>query len=373
MTFSIRTVSVLAIGLAVATTLPASDAHASRIMEICDIEGVRPNQLIGYGIVVGLANTGDTGSARFTQQSVAAMLRRLGATIDPAMVGTRNAAAVMVTATIPASSRPGTRIDVTVSSLGNARSLVGGTLLQTPLLGADGTVYAAAQGSLVIGGFGASGASGSSATLNHLTAGSVPDGAIVERAAPGAELPLEGPVVLTLRDPSFVTSRRIADAIDALLGAGVAHPVDGGSVEVYVPVAYDADRVGLIAQLVELEVDPELPARVVIDERTGTVVVGEGVRLHTAAVAHGGLMVAISESTAVTPAMPFTTSDAVAAPSTEIVVADVPGTLHYLPAATALHDVVNALNALGASPRDLVSILEALHSAGALEAEIVVE
>lgn len=360
--------------LVITSVLVPASAEASRIREICDVSGVRENQLIGYGLVVGLANTGDTGSARFTLQAVAAMLRRLGATIDPDLVQTRNAAAVMVIATLPGGARPGTRLDVTVSSLGNARSLAGGVLLQTPLLGADGSVYAAAQGSLVLGAFGASGASGSSATLNHLTTGRVPTGAIVERTVPGSELPTEGPIVLTLRDPSFITARRVATAIEGLIGDGMARPIDAGSIELTVPATYEGNRVGLLAEIQALEVTLDAPARIVLDERTGTVVIGAGVRLRPAAVAHGGLIVEIRESTAVTTTAPVIgDAAAVAAPESDVGVTDLGGTLHTLSEASTLEDVVAALNALGATPRDLVAILQALHAAGAIEGELELE
>lgn len=348
-------------------------ADASRILELTDVAGVRENQLVGYGLVVGLANTGDTGASRFTLQSVAAMLRRLGATIDPSMIQTRNAAAVMVTATLPPEGNPGTPIDVTVSSMGNARSLQGGTLLQTPLMGADGEVYAVAQGAVMVGGFGASGASGSSIALNHLTAGRVPSGGIIERRAPGSGFATDGPILLTLRDPSFVTSRRIATAIEAALGTGSATAIDASSVAITVPDAYVADRVGLLAAVQLLDVEPEASARVVIDERTGTVVVGAAVRLREAAVAHGGLTIEIAESTAVSQPMPFGEGDTVAAPSTQVEMEEEVGDLHHLAAAASLSDVVAAMNALGATPRDLITIFQALHSAGALDAEIEVQ
>jgi flagellar P-ring protein precursor FlgI len=357
--------------MALAST--ATTAHASRVSELADVVGVRENQLVGYGLVVGLANTGDTGASRFTLQSVAAMLRRLGATIDPAMIQTRNAAAVMVTATLPPSANPGAPIDVTVSSLGNARSLQGGTLLQTPLLGADGLVYAVAQGSLMLGGFGASGASGSSATHNHLTAGRVPGGGIVERRAPGSDLVEQGPLLLSLRSPSFVTARRLADAVDAAIGAGTATALDASIVSIEVPATYTADRVGLLARVMMVEVEPPASARVVIDERTGTVVVGAAVRLRQAAVAHGGLTVQIAESTSVSQPLPLGAGATVAAPSTEIAIGEESGALHTLPASASLEDVVAAMNMLGATPRDLITIFQALHRAGALDAELEVQ
>ncbi|MBX7197147.1 MAG: flagellar basal body P-ring protein FlgI [Sandaracinaceae bacterium] len=360
---------VVALALTSALALPSS-ASASRILELTDVAGVRENQLIGYGLVVGLANTGDTGASRFTLQSVAAMLRRLGATIEPSMIQTRNAAAVMVTATLPPEGNPGTPIDVTVSSMGNARSLMGGTLLQTPLLGADGNVYAVAQGAVMVGGFGATGASGTSTVVNHLTAGRVPSGGIIERRAPGSGFSTEGPILLTLRDPSFVTARRIATAIEASIGAGSAEAVDASSVAITVPEQFAGDRVGLLAQVQLLEVEPEASARVVIDERTGTVVIGSAVRLREAAVAHGGLTVEIEESTAVSQPMPFGGGTTVAAPESQVGMEEQMGDLHYVAQSADLHDVVMVMNALGASPRDLITIFQALHTAGALDAEI---
>lgn len=369
-----RLIVPLLVALALAAgLLGPAPAEASRIRELTDVSGLRENQLVGYGLVVGLANTGDTGASRFTLQSVAAMLRRLGATIDPSMIQTRNAAAVMVTATLPADGATGTRIDVTVSSMGNARSLLGGTLLQTPLLGADGQVYVAAQGPVMIGGFGASGASGSSTQVNHLTAGRVPSGGIIERHPPGGGLPSDGPILLTLRRPSFVTARRIATAIDGVLGDGAAVALDAANISITVPERFADDRVGLLAEVQLLDVDPEPSARVVIDERTGTVVVGSAVRLREAAVAHGGLTIQIQEGTAVSQPGMLASGATVAAPVTDVQIAEGAGTLHHLPQTASLEDVVTAMNALGASPRDLITIFQALHTVGALDAEIEVQ
>ncbi|MFK7988969.1 MAG: flagellar basal body P-ring protein FlgI [Sandaracinaceae bacterium] len=348
-------------------------AKAARILELCEVDGVRENQLVGYGLVVGLNNTGDSGQARFTLQSTAAMLRRLGATVDPAMIQTRNAAAVMVTATLPPSSNPGTHLDVTVSSLGNARSLSGGTLLQTPLYGADRNVYAVAQGAVLLGGFGASGASGSSVSRNHLTAGRVPEGGIVERRVDGNGLPTEGPLVLTLRSPSFITARRIVEAIDGSLGDGVARARDSGTVEIAVPDDRGEDRVGLLAEIQVLEVEPENRARVVIDERTGTVVVGAHVRIREVAIAQGGLTVAVSETPAVSQPNAVAEGETTVVPQSDVEATAEAGALQRVGPTASLQDVVNALNALGATPRDLISIFQALRTAGALDAEIEVQ
>lgn len=362
--------------LALATLLVSlipGDAQAARILEICEVGGVRENQLIGYGLVVGLSNTGDTGQARFTLQSTAAMLRRLGATIDPRMIQTRNAAAVMITTTLPPSANAGTHLDVTVSSLGNARSLLGGTLLQTPLYGADRQVYAVAQGAVLLGGYGASGRSGSSVQRNHLTAGRVPEGAIVERRVPGAGFPTEGPLTLTLREPSFITARRVADAIDGELGEGVATPLDSGTVRIRVPDDASSDRVGLLARIQVLEVEPESRARVVIDERTGTVVIGAHVEIGEVAIAQGGLTVQIREQPAVSQPGTLAEGETTTVEQSEVEVEAEGGSLQRIGPAASLEDVVNALNALGAGPRDLVAIFQALRTAGALRAEIEVQ
>jgi len=347
-------------------------ARAARILEITDVAGVRDNQLVGYGLVVGLNNTGDSGQARFTLQSTAAMLRRLGATIDPAMIQTRNAAAVVVTATLPPASNPGTHIDVTVSSLGNARSLSGGTLLQTPLYGADRNVYAVAQGQVLLGGFGASGRSGSSVQRNHLTAGRVPEGGIVERRVEGAGMPTSGPITLTLRDPSFITARRIVEAIEATLGEGSARALDAGTVAITVPDDVE-DRVELLARVQVLEVEPSNRARVVIDERTGTIVVGADVTISEVAVAQGGLTVSVGEQAVVSQPNPVADGDTAVVDSSTVQAQTDQGALRTVPAAASLSDVVDALNALGAQPRDLIAIFQALRSAGALQAEIVVQ
>ncbi len=243
-------------------------ASATRIHELCDVRGVRSNQLVGFGLVVGLAGTGDRGGARFTLQSTAAMLRRLGATVDPAAIQTKNAAAVIITAELPAQIQPGARIDVTVSSLGNAGSLAGGTLVQTPLKGADQQVYAVAQGALVLGGFSAAGGSGSSVQQNHTTVARVPAGALIERIPSARRLDTDR-MVLNLRQPSFVTATRIAAAIEERLGPNTARALDSGTVHIRAPEVFNGNPVGLVAAVQVLDVDPDHPARVVNDGVAG--------------------------------------------------------------------------------------------------------
>jgi flagellar P-ring protein precursor FlgI len=364
---------ILLASLALVAAAVPNRAQATRILEVCEVSGVRPNQVIGYGLVVGLDNTGDSGQSRFTLQSTAAMLRRLGARVEPEMIQTRNAAAVMVTATLPASSNPGTRIDVQVSSLGNARSLAGGTLLQTPLYGADRQVYAVAQGALLLGGYGAGGRTGSAVRRNHLTSGRVPEGAIVERRVGADPAAAEGPLELALREPSFLTAQRVVAAIDQALGAGTARALDSGTVRVSVPDNFREDRVGLIATIQALEVEPERRARVVIDERTGTVVIGANVRLREAAVAQESLTVEIREQPTASQPLPLGAGQTRVVDRTDVQAQGNGTALRQLPRGANLRDVVNALNALGVRPRDLIAIFQALRTAGALDAEIEVQ
>lgn len=349
----------------------AAPVSATRIQDLCEIRGVRENQLVGYGLVVGLNGTGDTGQARFTVQSTAAMLRRLGATLDPSAIQTKNAAAVMVTATLPPHSNPGAHVDLTISSLGNARSLLGGTLLQTPLYGADGAVYVVGQGPVLIGGFSASGGSGSSTQRNHVTVGRVPGGGIVERAAPRAALGQR--VELSLRRPSFVTAQRVVEAINTHFGAESARAVDAGTVRIEVPERLASNVVAAIAEVQQLDVIADVPARVVIDERTGTVVLGADVRIREVAIAQGGLSITIDEEFAVSQPEALAGGDTAVVPRTAVQATEGRGSLQTVPATASLADVVSALNALGASPRDLVAIFQSLHTAGALEAEIEVQ
>lgn len=364
------------IRLAVLTVLFAalspSMAQAVHIRELCDVKGVRDNQLIGYGLVVGLNGTGDSPQARFTMQSVAAMLRRLGPSVDPMQIQIKNVAAVMVTATLPPFANPGQEIDVTVSSMGNAKSLLGGTLLQTPLKGANRQVYAVAQGPLLIGGFSASGGSGSSVTQNHVTVGRIPAGAIVERRVAGMKLSSDN-IVLTLRSPSFITARRIVAAINSRFGANTASARDSATIRVESPTSFAADPVGFLAEVQLLQVDADMPVRVVVDERTGTVVLGAGVEIAEVAVAQGGLTVEILEQPGVSQPNAFGGGDTKVVPNTKVRASLAEGALTRVSATASLSEVIGALNALGARPRDLVAIFQALRSAGALRAQIEVQ
>jgi flagellar P-ring protein precursor FlgI len=359
------------ISLSLMALVAPGTARATRIEELCDLRGVRPNQLIGYGLVVGLGGTGDTGQARFTVQSTAAMLRRLGATIDPHAIQTKNAAAVMVTATLPPYSSPGSRIDVVVSSLGNAKSIEGGTLLQTPLLGADRYVYAVAQGPLLVGGFVAEGAGGS-VRENHPTVGRVPMGGIVERPAPTPEMS-SGAILLQLRNPSFITATRIVEAINSELGSVAAHAIDSGTVRLQPSGEHKASLVALIARVQALDVEADSPVRIVIDERTGTVVLGAGVRIGEVAIAQGGLTVQIVQRPVVSQPNAFGQGQTKVVEQGSVNATVASGSVHHLPASASLSEVVEALNALGARPHSLIAIFQALRASGALQAEIEVQ
>jgi len=342
----------------------------SRIKDIVDFEGVRDNMLVGYGIVVGLNGSGDSlNGSPFTEQSLIGMLERLGVNIRGDDLDTDNVAAVMVTATLPPFTGQGTRIDVSVSSLGDAESLLGGTLLVTPLLGADGEVYAVAQGPVSVGGFNVQG-DAAEITQGVPTAGRIPDGAIVEREIP-FELDQRPVLRLSLRNPDFTTARRIAEAIDARLGAGTAQARNPAMVNVTVG---PRDPVQVITEIEQITVRPDQVARVVIDESTGIIVMGENVRISTVAIAQGNLTVRVTETPQVSQPGPFAEQgETVEVPRTEIEVDDGgERRLGVLGESVSLQDLVEGLNALGVGPRDMISILQSIKAAGALQADIEV-
>jgi flagellar P-ring protein precursor FlgI len=348
----------------------AVPAHAVRIKEVAAVQGVRANQLQGYGLVVGLDGTGDQSTqAPFTTQSLVAMLEQMGVKLPPGVaLQPRNVAAVMVTTQLPPFAQPGQTIDVTVSSMGNAKSLRGGTLIATPLRGADGQVYALAQGNLVVGGAGAA-AGGSKVTINHLSAGRIPDGASVERSVPTPLL--EGDTLaLGLTASDFNTARAVAGAINGAKGQGTAMAVDGRTVRVRVPPGA-GERVAFLADIENLPLTLEKPAaRIVLNARTGSVVMNEAVTLGACAVAHGNLSVTISTTPVVSQPNPLAAGQTVQAQKSDITVSQQGGALMNMPAGTKLADVVKALNTLGATPMDLLAILQAMKTAGALNAEI---
>jgi flagellar P-ring protein FlgI len=355
--------------LAAALAAPPAPARAARVKELTDVVGIRENVLFGYGLVVGLAGTGDSDRVAFTSQSMAGMLGRLGIRVDPKQVQAKNVAAVMVTARLPAFARPGTRIDVAVASLGNARSLAGGMLLVTPLAGGDGRVYAVGQGPVQIAGFEAAGG-GSGASKNTPTSGRVANGATVERAV---ELTLgQGPLTLSLRRPDLTDASRIAAVVNAKLGPGTARALDPAAVELTVPEASKGDAVGFLAEVERLEVQVDQRARVVVSERTGVVVAGEGVRLRPVAVAHGGLSVRVQRDPVVSQPGPHAKGETVSTSRTSVDATEATGNAIALKATATVEDLARALNLLGASPRDLVAVLEAIKAAGALEGELEV-
>ncbi len=347
-------------------------AHAgSRIKDLTDIEGVRDNQLIGYGLVVGLNNTGDSlNNSPFTRQSLQAMLERLGVNIRGAQLRTGNVAAVMVTANLPAFATQGTRIDIVVSALGDAKSLQGGTLLVTPLLGADGNVYAVGQGTVAVAGFQAEGEA-AKVVRGVPTAGRISNGALVEREIDFALNRLTS-LRLALRNPDLTTARRIAGAINDFLGAPIAEPIDRATVAISIPGKYQGNIVALLTEIEPLQVEPDQPAKVVIDERSGIIVMGRDVRVATVAVAQGNLTVTISETPVVSQPAPFSQGRTRVVPRTRVGVTEEGFKFGVVNEGVTLRELVDGLNALGVGPRDLISILQAIKASGAIQAEIEV-
>jgi len=392
------------------TSLTPAMAQTVRIKDVANFEGVRENQLIGYGLVVGLNGTGDSlNRAIFTRESLLGMLERLGVNARTANneMRTRNLAAVMVTANLPAFARQGGRIDVSVSALGDATSLQGGTLLVTPLMGADGEVYTVAQGAVAISGFSARGAA-ASVTRGVPTSGRIANGGLVEREV-GFELGSLNSVRLSMRNPDFTTARRVATAVNAFLGAQAAKPLDPGTIEITVPPRYQGDTVAMLTDIENLPIQPDMVAKIVIDERNGVIVMGENVRISTVAVAQGNLTIRITETPQVSQPNPFAPgatalngipgqnsqtfgadgqvtqqtnqqgqfgqlgggAQTVVVPRTQIEVDDQAGRrLAVLPSGVTLGELVSGLNALGVGPRDLITILQTIKAAGALQADI---
>jgi flagellar P-ring protein precursor FlgI len=353
--------------------LATPEVRAERVKDLVDIAGVRENQLVGYGLVVGLSGTGDqTSQAQFTVQSIRNMLTGFGVRIpDNVSPQLKNVAAVTVHANLPAFAKPGQTIDVTVSSIGNAASLRGGSLLMAPMMGGDGQVYAVAQGSLLVGGLGVSGADGSRVTVNIPSAGRIPNGATVEKAAPSV-MSSNGEIMLNLKQADFTTAHRLAEEINGKFGAGTASAVDSATVKVLGPS--NADRsVTFISMLETLEITPaEAIARVVVNSRTGTIVIGGNVRVMPAAVTHGSLTVSITERVDISQPGAFAGGETVAAQQSTIDVKESGSRMFLLESGVTLEELVKAINKVGAAPSDLVAILEALDQAGALRAELLV-
>lgn len=380
----------LTLTLAAALMMPAT-ASATRLKDLANVQGVRENQILGYGLVVGLAGTGDYGQSEFTVQSTASMLSRMGIRVDKDKITTRNVAAVIVTAELPPFARSGQRLDITVSSLGNARSLQGGTLLMTPLKGADGQVYAVAQGALSVGGFSA-GSEGSSTTKNHVTAGMLPNGGLVEKNIE-VNLNKRASLRLVLREPDFTTAAEVARVVSEFLmpaavdpnaaapvqkklrepNNGPARAIDAGTIQVEIPENFRENVPQFIAAIETLEVTPSQMAKVVVNERTGTVVLGGDVRIREVAIAHGNLSVTITSFNDVSQPGPLSRGGKTTkVTNSDTSVSEEAGALKVVTPGGSIADVVAALNALGASPRDLIAILQAIEAAGALDARLVI-
>ena len=348
----------------------SSLVQAERIKDVANIAGVRDNQLIGYGLVVGLDGTGDT-STPFTTQSLQSMLKQLGISLDTVPTSLKNVAAVVIHATLPPFAKPGQQIDVTVSSLSNAKSLRGGSLLISPLKGIDGKVYAIAQGNLVVGGFGVATDDGSSISVNVPSAGRIPNGAIVERTVP-TTFGQAGSIVLNLHRPDFTTANRMAEAINEWIGLGTAKPIDGSSVSVTAPQGYD-QRVAFASLLENITFEPgSAAAKVIVNSRTGTVVISQHVTVDEAAVSHGSLIVTITEEPIISQPGAFSDGTTTVVPSSDISIEQEDNRMFLFNPGVSLDDLVRAVNQVGAAPGDLVAILEALKESGALRAELIV-
>ena len=397
-----RKVVVMGLMFVCALCLMTDYAGAIRLKDLAEIKGVRKNQLVGYGLIVGLDGTGDGKDSKFTFQSLASLLERMGVTVDPKKIQkVQNVAAVMVTADLPAFAKVGTQMDVTVSSIGDAESLTGGMLLVTPLRAADGKVYAAAQGPVTTGGYSISG-SAAKVTKNFPTVGRVVGGATIEKEIRN-DFTRKGTLSLILPNPDFTNASRVAEAINTALNGSMARTMDAGTIEVAVPKAYRGNTVGLVAMIEQLEITPDQSSKVVINERTGTVVIGENVRISTVAIAHGNLSIEIKETANVSQPMPFSNNQSMGWPGggdgggqpppremgnngtivaqggntvvtndTNINVKEDNARLMLLKSGVTISQVVRALNALGVTPRDLMTIFQALKTAGALQAKLEV-
>ncbi len=363
-----RTLRVLAM---LGVLVPVTPLAASRIKDLTQLDGGRDNQLVGYGLIVGLAGDGDS-NALSTLRSVSNTLSRYGISVDSTQIKAKNVAAVMVTADIGAFLKPGSRIDVTVASMGDAKTLQGGVLLQTPLLGADGRVYAVAQGPVAIGGFlgGTGGPGGATVQKNHPTVGSISNGAIVEREIDSPYLH-DGQIALQLRNPDFTSASRLASAVNSVW-PGTASPRDAATIDVRVPAAFQGREVAFIANLGQLDVMPDTEARVVINERTGTIVATSTVRISQVAISHGSLTITVTSNVGVSQPNPFGGGQTMAVPSTQTAVNEVKGGFSIVSETTTIDRLAAALNALGVSTREMMAIFQTLKRSGALQAELVI-
>jgi flagellar P-ring protein precursor FlgI len=345
-------------------------ALGARIKDIASFKGVRSNQLVGYGLVVGLNGTGDDITTQFTTQTLVNMMERLGIHTLSNKVKVENVAGVMVTADLPPFSRKGSKIDVLVSSIGDAESLQGGTLLMTPLKGADNKVYAIAQGPLLVGGFSSSGKAGGGVQKNHPTVARIPDGASIEKEIDFDFNNLDH-LTIALDQPDFTTALRVSEAIKNRLETVEAYPLDAGTVEINVPDTHRNNLVNLVASLEQIDIQPDMEAKIILSERTGTVIMGENVRISSVAIAHGNLSVQVKEKSNVSQPTPFSVGKTTVTPETQISVKEEDNKLLLIdPEGANLGDVVKALNAIGVSPRDLITVFQAIKASGALQAQL---
>ena len=360
--------SIQALFMTLLLCASVSSSHAIRIKDLSDIKGVRQNQLLGYGLVVGLDGSGDDKKSTFTIQSFVSMLEQMGVTVDSKDIKLKNVAAVMVTAELPPFARTGSRIDALVNSIGNAETLEGGTLLFTPLKGADGEVYAIAQGPISTGGFKVAGTA-AGVQKNHPTVGRVVNGAIIEREL-AFDFGSQEKISLALHSPDFTTAARVARTINKALNAHYADSLDPGTISIAIPEQYGGNLVEFVTLIENLGVTPDTVARIVINERTGTVVMGNNVRISTIAIAHGNLSIQISESRNVSQPLPFANGRTVNSPETNLQVEEGNAPIYVLEHGVSIGEVVRALNKLGVSPRDLIAIFQAIKASGALQAEL---
>jgi len=365
----IRILAVICLGILL-VAVGSDVAHAARIKDIANIRGVRQNQLFGYGLVVGLDGSGDGNKSLFTVQSLASMLEKMGVTIDPDDLKVKNVAAVMITADLPPFARTGSRIDVLVNSIGDAKNLQGGTLLLTPLKGADGKVYAVAQGPVSTGGFSYGKGTGTGVQKNFPTVANIVGGALIEREIANNFNEREL-LTLALHAPDFTTATRMAQAINAAFGDALASAPDAGTIEVKVPDLYRGRSVELVALIENIGVTPDMVSKIIINERTGTVIMGENVRIATIAIAHGNLSIQVNRQDNVSQPLPFSRGgQTVVTSDRDLVVQEGSNPLFLVESGVSIGEVVRALNALGVSPRDLIAIFQALKAAGALQAEL---
>ena len=352
--------------------LESPEALGARIKDIASFRGVRYNQLVGYGLGVGLNGTGDGSGTKFTTQSLVNMMERLGIHALSDQVKVANVAGVMVTAELPPFARRGSRVDVLVSSVGDAKSLQGGTLLMTPLKGVDNNVYAMAQGPLLVGGFASSGAAGGGVQKNHPTVARIPDGGTIEREIPFDFQKLEK-LTVNIHQPDFTTALRLSEAINRKLGTTIASPLDAGTIKVDVPKSYRDHLISLVATLEQIDINPDMEAKIILSERTGTVIMGENVRIGSVAIAHGNLSVQIKEKSEVSQPLPFSQGQTVTTPESKVSIQEEDNRLLLLePDGASLGSVVKALNAIGITPRDLITVFQAIKASGALQADLEV-